>query len=179
MQQKGFTLAELLVSLTVGALLFAVGIPSLNALVQNSNQIQLANELLSSLHFARDLAITRNVRVTMCSSSDGAGCDAAPWSDGWIVFADPDDDRAVDADETIDRAVSEIDADSVTSGEFGAFLVYRPNGRVMANTIAENTGEITICDQRGADHARVAIIDVSGRPRVGRERMDGSAPVCP
>jgi type IV fimbrial biogenesis protein FimT len=136
--------------------------------------------MVSSLHFARDLAITRNVRVTMCPSDDGATCaDGGVWSEGWLVFVDTDGDQQVDGGETIERTVGELEAPSVESAEFGDFLIYRPNGRVMVNAVGENTGELTFCDDRGAEHARVLIIDMSGRPRVSNQTANGGTPTCP
>ena len=75
--------------------------------------------------------------------------------------------------------MAEIEAPSVESTEFGDFLIYRPNGRVMVDALGENTGELTFCDIRGADHARVVIIDISGRPRVAHQAADGGTPTCP
>jgi type IV fimbrial biogenesis protein FimT len=179
-RQRGFTLFEMLVALAIAALLLSVGVPSYTDFVRNANQVTSSNEMLASLHFARDLAITRNVRVTVCPSSDGASCDdGGAWNQGWIVFVDINGDRQVDGGETIERAVAEIEAPSVESTEFGDFLIYRPNGRVMVDALGENTGELTFCDIRGADHARVVIIDISGRPRVAHQAADGGTPTCP
>jgi type IV fimbrial biogenesis protein FimT len=175
---RGFTLAELLIAIAVGALLFAVGIPSLTAFVRNSAQVSATNELVATLHFARDLAVTRNTRVTVCPSANGATCQGVDWNEGWIVFEDPDSDRVVDADETIERTGDDVGALAFTTGEFGGFLIFRPNGRVMGNDIRDNMGEFTVCDDRGDQHARVVIIDISGRPRVSDVMADGSAPSC-
>lgn len=176
---KGFTLAELLVAIAVGAILLSVAVPSYSLFLQNSRQAASANELLSSLHFARDLAISRNQRVVMCRSATGAGCQPGAWSDGWIVFVDGNNDRAVSAGEPIEQALASVDAPSVDTGDFGAYLVYRPNGRVMVDDVRDNTGQFTLCDERGAAHARVVGIDISGRPRVSDRNLDGSVPVCP
>lgn len=179
MREKGFTLAELLITLAVGSILLSVAVPSYTVFVRNAGQVASANELISSLHHARDLAITRNMRVTVCPSSAGADCEATSWDEGWIVFADPDDSRSVNGTESVGRVVSDVEALSISSDEFGSFLVYRPNGRAMAGSVTDNTGELTLCDERGSEHARVVIVDVSGRPRVSRTAADGSAPQCP
>ena len=179
MRQKGFTLAELLVTVAVGAMLLAIGVPSYTTFVQNASQITAANELLASMHLARDIAITRNVRVTVCPSSDGTDCNPVSWTEGWIVFIDADGDRQADAGEPIERDVGGLRARSVTSAQFRDFLIFRPSGRVMVNSVAENTGELTFCDKRGAAHARVLMVDMSGRPRVSRKSADGDEPVCP
>jgi type IV fimbrial biogenesis protein FimT len=101
------------------------------------------------------------------------------WEQGWIVFVDTDGNGRVDAAESIDRAVGRMGPLSLSSVEFQVFMIYRPNGRVMVNNVQENVGEFTVCDERGSDHARVIVIDLSGRPRVSRFNADGGAPVCP
>lgn len=176
--QGGFTLAELLVSLAVGALLLSLGVPSYSQFTQNSQQVTSANELLSSLHSARDLAVTRNARVTVCPSSNGVNCGGAKWHSGWIVFVDPNGNRVVDADETVSIAGDPFDSVEVSTEDFPQFLLYRPNGRVMVGNVRENMGEFTLCDRRGAAHARVVQVDISGRPQVAKSSADGTAPVC-
>lgn len=122
-RQAGFTLAELLVTLLVGSILLSVGVPSYTTFVRNANQVSSANEFLSALHFARDLAVTRNVRVAVCASAGGADCEATTWENGWIVFADQDDSRTVSGAETLARVNSSISASSAASAEFPSLLV--------------------------------------------------------
>ena len=108
-RQIGFTLGELLVSMTVIALLLGIGVPSYNSVVLNARQVSSANELLSSMHLARDIAITRNLRVTMCPSASGNDCEAVSWRQGWIVFHDTNENGSTDPGETIERVVEAVD----------------------------------------------------------------------
>jgi type IV fimbrial biogenesis protein FimT len=165
--------------LAISGLLLSIGVPSYITFVRNARQVTSANELLATLHFARDLAITRNARITICPSQAGVNCDPVGWHEGWIVFIDNNGDRAVDVGEIIERAVAGLETPSIDSAEFGGFLIYRPNGRAMANTVAQNTGELALCDERGSSHARVLIIDMSGRPRVSKTTAGGDEPTCP
>lgn len=179
MCQKGFTLAELLITIAVGAVLMALGVPAYTTFIQSTRQTASVNELVATLQSARDLAVARNARVTVCPSSDGDDCDAVSWTEGWIVFQDLDGSGNVDGAETIDRAVDGVAIPSITTGEFPDFLIYRPNGRIMVEDVADNTGQLTFCDQRGAARARVLIIDVNGRPRTSDKQADGTSPICP
>jgi type IV fimbrial biogenesis protein FimT len=179
LKQNGFTLLELMVSLAVGAIVLTVAVPNYSSFVRNSRQTATANELLGALVLARDLAVTRNTRVTVCSSNDGAACGAGKWAEGWIAFLDEDADGAVDGGEDIERVVKDVGALSFASDEFPDFVVYRPTGRAMTADITQNTGAFTLCDERGAAHARVVLIDMSGRPRVSDTLADGSTPSCP
>jgi len=178
-KQAGFSLAELLATIGIGALLLSVGLPGLAEFSKNARQVSVSNDLLADFHYARDLAVTNNSRVTICPSSNGASCNGAGWEDGHIVFVDLDGDRVVDADEAIQRVGSEMGNVNIATAEFGAAISFRPNGRAMANTVRDNSGEFIICDDRGAEHARALIVDVSGRARVSHEDSRGAMPSCP
>jgi hypothetical protein len=67
---------------------------------------------------------------------------------------------------------------NIESDQFGQFLMYRPNGRVMNSSVNGNLGEFTFCDSRGSTYAKVLIIDLSGRPRISRTLANGTSPVC-
>jgi type IV fimbrial biogenesis protein FimT len=177
--QRGFSFPELLATVGIGALLLSVGIPGLTSFTKNARQISVSNELLADIHYARDLAITNNDRVTICPSSNGATCNGAGWADGRIVFIDLDGDRVVDVEETVKRVTADMRDIDVATAEFGAAITYLPNGRAMAETVRDNTGEFIICDDRGADHARALIVDISGRARISQENARGAPPTCP
>lgn len=178
-RQKGFTLTELLTATAVMAITASVAIPSFNATMNNNRRATAVNELFNTMQSARSEAITRNAQVTVCPSSNGLNCEAVGWENGWIYFPDSNRNRTVDAGEQILGASPERKRLTVTSVEFGRFMAYRPNGRVMVNLPAENTGNLVVCDPRGADEARVLIIDASGQPRVADHMLNGAAPACP
>lgn len=170
--QRGFTLIELLVTLTVLAIVVGIGVPGLRDFTLNNRRVAAVNEVIASLALARSESIARNVTVSMCPSEDGAGCSAAAWSAGWIIFSDADGNGAPNDDDVIIRAVEEVDGLSVTSPELAAGLTYRPNGRIR------NRGQLVFCDPRGAEHARVVQLDMVGRPIVAKSLINGVPPAC-
>ena len=139
----------------------------------------VANEMLADFHYARDLAIASNSRVTICPSSNGLTCNGAGWEDGRIVFLDTDGSLTLNGAETVQRVTGDAGDVDVNTAEFGASITYRPNGRAMANIVRNNTGEFIVCDDRGSSHARALIVDMSGRPRVSHEDSSGLPPTCP
>ncbi len=177
--QRGFTLAELIATLGIVALLLSMAAPGLGELTKNTRQVTSANELLSDFHFARDLAITSNSRVTVCPSAGGLDCELVSWAAGRIIFVDLDSDRTVSGGETVRRISGDLGETTIETTEFGTSISYRPNGRAMAELVRDNTGEFTLCDDRGSTHARVIVVEMSGRPRVSREDSAGLAPSCP
>ena len=176
--QNGFTLIELMTAVGLTGLLLSMAVPAMGMFVSNARQTGAINDFVSTLHVARGAAITTNTRVTLCPSAGGADCETVSWNQGWIAFQDPDSDQKVDPGETIVTTSGAVEGLTLNSGEFGQFLMYRPNGRVMNVTVNGNSGEFTVCDQRGADHAKVMIIELSGRPRLSEKLANGNAPSC-
>jgi type IV fimbrial biogenesis protein FimT len=177
-KQRGYTLAELMTTLTVVGVSLSFAIPTFMTVVNNNRRATAVNQLVSTMHLARSEAVTRNLQVTICPSTDGIRCEATPWEKGWLAFPDLDSDRQVDANEVVIATGNDFSNIDISTIEFPTFLVYRPNGRVMVNNIGQNTGQLTFCDKRGADHARVVVINSSGQPRLSEYQMDGSKPVC-
>ncbi len=177
-REHGFTLLELMTTLAIGGILLSMAVPALQSFTNNAKRSSAVNDFVSSMHLARNTAITTNARVTICPSAGGVNCEAVDWEDGFIVFADPDSDQNVDAGEVILSVSAALEGISATSAEFPNFLMYRPNGRAMTAAAAGNSGQLTFCDIRGADHARVVIIELSGRPKLSEYQADGSAPAC-
>jgi len=178
-KQRGFTLGELLTTMTVVGLSLSFAVPSFNTIVNNNRRATGINQLVSTMYLARSEAITRNSQITVCPSKNGGGCEAVGWNEGWLLFTDTNRDRSVDPGEFILSHMPAQTRLEIQSAEFGTFFVYRPNGRLMVNTPAENTGQMTICDPRGAEHARVLIVNASGHPQLSEYQSDGSSPVCP
>ena len=178
-RNHGFTLAELMVTLAVFSILVTVGVPSFNQTLLNNRQVSSLNILVGSMQLARSEAIARNRRVTVCASSDGATC-GADWSNGWVLFVDGNADGQVNGAEVVLRSVNDIVNLNIAPAGIANNFMYRPNGRMMANNnIRTNTGQFTVCDIRGSEHARSIVVDASGRPRASKYNLDGSAPVCP
>lgn len=179
MRQKGYTLIELLTTLGVATVLISVAMPGMQSFRMNSRQSGKVNELLSIMHLARNTAITSNTRVTLCSSSNGNSCESVAWDKGWIAFVDKDSDQNVDDDEAVIRVGTGVDGVTISSGQYSDFLMYRPNGRAMGDVPSKNSGQFTVCDRRGSQHAKAIVIDLSGRPRVVDNDSYGISLSCP
>ena len=177
-RQKGFTLIVLMTAIGIGAVLLSVAVPGLQAITANSKQRSDVNELVSAFHLARNTAITTNNRVTVCASSNGESCESVAWSEGWIVFTDLNSDQTIDDNESLIRAGTGSIGVVIASSQFPQFLMYRPSGRVMNASTATNSGDFSVCDDRGSERAKVVSIELSGRPRVSHYLASGSSPSC-
>ena len=89
-KQVGFTVLELIVTMTIAAILLSVGIPSFINTILTNRLAGATNEMVSMLMYARAEGVKRNSPVIICRSSNGASCNnpAGGWEAGWIVFID-------------------------------------------------------------------------------------------
>jgi type IV fimbrial biogenesis protein FimT len=100
MRSRGFTLVELLVVMTIGAILVAAAIPSMQWLITTTRTSNGTNSLVSSFELARSEAIRRGTIVSVCRTLDpnaapaalacsnaaGGGFAAGDWGSGWVSF---------------------------------------------------------------------------------------------
>ena len=177
---RGYTLIELLTAVAVMAVLASVAIPGMQNIVLDNRRVAATNDFVYTMQLARSEAISRNQRVAVCASINGQACASqADWSAGWIMFNDINlDGNPSGGVETILRYIEvkgDLDIFPVT---FTGAYTYRPSGRIMGATTAENNGEFVFCDRRGTEKARVIVVANSGRPRLSKTRANGSAPGC-
>lgn len=177
-KEKGFTLVEVIVTMAISVLMLSMAVPSMSTFLSNSRQSAAINDFVASVRMARSTAIEANTDVTICPSASGRNCESVGWHEGWIVFKDLDNNQAVDDNDTIVRIYDRASGVAIYPSQTDPFLRYRPNGRIVHQQISGSAGDFTVCDSRGADYARVMILDLSGRPLLTKTLTDGSLPSC-
>lgn len=152
---QGFTLIELMVTLTIAAILLSLAVPSLAAFVQSARLRGSSNELASALMFARSEAIKRGHAVTVCKSANpsalGPSCGtSATWQQGWLVFVDYDKDGVVDGSSTPPDLVLRVGSPDVpglgvtVASNFKNYIQYTSNGvSVGSDKLAD--GNLSMC----------------------------------
>ena len=92
-RDNGFTLLEVMIVVTIMAVLAAMAIPSISDFIEKRKIINAAEAVYSQLQFARSQAISRSSRVYVkFGYSDGSGSDATTWLMGLHQHAPPDND---------------------------------------------------------------------------------------
>ena len=173
---SGVTVMELLVSMTIAAVLLALAVPAFDAVMTTTRLSSASNSLLSSLYLARSEAIKRNGRVAVCKSQDGASCaSTGDWDQGWLVFSDTDNDAQVDASETVILRVLALDGGLSARGNSNVanYVSYASVGATQLTSGAFQAGTITICrESSSAGEGRSIIISATGRARVEKVNVE-------
>ena len=172
--RKGFTVIELMVTLSITAILLSLGVPAF----QDFSSRQRMNASISALHsdllYGRSQAIYRNTQVVACPGSPSGGCtESTDWTVGWIIFGDSNTDRQHQDGEDLLRHTQGLDNIMIHSSIGRTNFRFYPNG-----TTPGSNGSFSLCGLGGPEHARKLVISNLGRIR--RDEAENLDPVhCP
>jgi type IV fimbrial biogenesis protein FimT len=162
---NGFTLCELLCTLTIISVLTTLGIPSFTDLVENTKSQDLYNQLFTLIQYTRSKAAFLNEDVILCPTTDENTC-INDWQRPVMIFVDKNRNRRRDNSEDIDR-ISQLHTTNST-----LTLTWRASGtsrylRFISNgSTASQNGSFRICPQSGRlEHTKKIIVYMSGRAR--------------
>lgn len=178
-KDSGFTIIELMVTISVAAILAAVAIPSMQDLIARNQITSANNELVAATMYARSEAVLRGVPVRVCNSDTTTSSSSASitcstgtsWASGWIVFVDANGDDTRTTSGTTEPVLrvftntsNSISITPATGNALG--VVYDRTGRAAgvpdsgAHTTSGAT--FTTCSPKLAE-GRVLSITLSGR----------------
>jgi type IV fimbrial biogenesis protein FimT len=170
----GFTLLEILATLSIVALLLAVGVPSLQHFTQRQQMKAAVGSLHNDLLLARSEAIVRNLEVVACPGAPAVGCaGASDWSRGWIVFGDGNGDRQRQASEALLRHGPGFERIRIASSSGRSSVRFFPDGSAPGSN-----GSIAFCGDGGPLQAWRLVVSNIGRVRAAEyPEIDPAA--CP
>lgn len=160
----GFTAFELLVSMAVAAILMATAVPSFKSYTWNLRLKTGIEALRTDLNLARNRAISMNATTVVCPVSDPTAnieltCAAvSEWQQGWMVFADTNEDRQRQPVEPILKKTGGIEFLNISSSLARNALRFYPNG-----TAPGSNATVVFCDRRGAAYGGKISLSNSGR----------------
>ncbi len=159
-RQAGFTLTELMVTIAIAAILLTIGLPSFQATIRSNRVSTANNEMVASIAMARSEAM-RNKRGAAICAAAGANACGNDWNNGWLVWADRNADRTLDAGETVVRYVQPHTHLTLQADNGGAALGFDSRG--AAASAVSFTLQPTDCP---AGHEVVNTIAMNGSGQV-------------
>lgn len=171
-REGGFTLIELLVTLLVAAVILTVAIPSFRSVMERNRVATAADQIMSSLNYARSAAVNRGVSVTLCPSTSGTNCtstNAASLPQGWIVFTDAGTPGTVDGTDKVLRVGNAAAGTQVLvqSGFANGYTTYSSDG-----FSASGGGSLDVCPTGSGQPGALVTINPAGG-------VSSSAITCP
>jgi type IV fimbrial biogenesis protein FimT len=165
----GFSLLELMVTLTVAGIVMAVAVPAFQGLSIGNRLTTQANEIVAAMNLARSEAIKRNATIVLCraESDTATACADAPeaW-ENWILLAP----SGVLRRGTINTFNDSIVLESTLTNDRASFS---SDGLVRTGGALVNDNEFVLCSTGGhTDNIRRITLGAGSRPSTAMETGD-------
>jgi type IV fimbrial biogenesis protein FimT len=92
---SGFTIIELMVTITVASVLLGLAVPAFTNMIRNTRIANQTNAIVGALNYARAETSVRGMPISICAANDAGrtncvapSTDATTWQNGWIIFTD-------------------------------------------------------------------------------------------
>lgn len=170
---RGFTLLELLVTMTVVVVLGAIAVPALSNMIINNRMATQANALVTSLNYARSEAVSAARTVRLCPYTENSSAstpatryackDSTSWTGGWMVYRpNVDETGAETGGDEILRVFDPVHQGDTLIGS-AKTISYQSNGFLRDASAPSFTLNPSVCH----DHQKRSItLSLQGRPRV-------------
>lgn len=160
--QKGVTLIELMVTVSIVAIILMFVAPSVQNILIKNRIIAEINETSSLIQYARHHAIDEQTQVVVCPSADYSVC-STDWTDAKIVFIDTDSNNIRGVNEEL---LVTIGATSKTNIMTATNNIIRFEETGEANLASE----VKICHKDGdVSYAKSLFISLQGRVKMSTD----------
>lgn len=159
---RGYTLVEVLICITILALLFAFAVPSFKKMITQNRIVAEINEVSAIIQFARHQAIDEHTVTLLCPTVDFLAC-SRDWNLPKMVFADINFNRLRDGDERILAGTSAISSHNYLTGPAGQI-------RFSEAGVVNSPATLTLCHRDNErEYARAVTISLQGRVKRSRD----------
>lgn len=181
----GFSLLELMLTVSVAAITLAIGAPTFMDVIRNNRLTTASNDLQRSTQLARAEAVKRQLPVVVCATAD-ASVDRPTCNDGkfsqWFVFIDTDGDWTLDDNEPIVEQHHAPESTITVKNNGNGIISYAATGFASTPLASGKvpTNRVILCDKRGNQQvgnsnistARAMIIEATGRTRITKDKTE-------
>ncbi len=152
-KNRGFSLIELIITLLIGSILLAWGIPNYRDFKIRKHVTDVANQTVYSLSFARAEAVRYGTNVTVAPNAGG-------WQSGWTITAigvDGNPDRVLAVQDPIDSIVT-----FSQTGPLSGTVTFNRIGGLTGS----NAGRFDITNSEATGVNKSVLISLNGTSKV-------------
>lgn len=172
--QNGFSLLELLLTMSLVGLLLSLGVPHLHNILRSNAVSVEVNKLIRTVHLAKVEAAKHYREVVVCPSADQAQCadDVSAWRRGWLLFVNLDHDIPA----RVDQGEPLLLAHRVAEGVL--VVANRARFKFHHYALRSTNGTVVFCSKPEPSVSKAVVISYTGRPRAANKRRDGNPYDC-
>lgn len=163
MLSRGYTLIELLFTLSILVITLTIGIPSLSKQIEKAQTKNATQKLRDAIEHARSLAVFQNTRSVLIANNQ-------KWEKGWVLFSDANSNGIQDADEITIEFGDELKQVRIkASTPMNAYISFigtgesRQIGRINGGGFM--SGNIKVCPHNSGEGYKL-VLARGGRTRV-------------
>jgi|GEM_PF-188600 len=168
----GFTIIEVLIVLSLMAVLASIAVSDMN-LLTTSKILKARDNFFIALNKARNLAINHNSPVSLCKSANMAKCtNQDGYEQGWIIFTDVDRDGKYDSGER-KFSLSNLNLGSISirgNNNFKNRVTFLPSGD------STTFGRFVLCHNSRLKTSEMIFINSTGKPRIAPDNNKNRIP---
>ena len=156
----GFTLTELMVTVSIAGIMLAVAVPNLRSLILDNRLASQSAEFTGALAMARSEAGRRSSRVVVSPATSG-------FDGGWRIWVDSNGNTLLDPGETVLRIHEDLRGNTLAGTGAALPIVYLPSG--FMDITAGAARIFRLCDSRSGEKGREIRITATGRVSINRD----------
>lgn len=164
---RGFTLLELLITISIVFILIFVAVPNLIDFHHKQNADTVRADIRRTLSVARQYAVSTQKTITACGIVDTHTCTKNNIS-GFLVFVDENNNKALDSNEylLLNRELKHQGFLKLSASLGAKHIQFNGNGS------SKQAGSFIYCVPEKPTLARRIVFSMTGRSYIGRD-MDG------
>jgi type IV fimbrial biogenesis protein FimT len=179
-RNAGFTLLELMIVISIVAILTAIAVPSFDYLNNQRISQGQVESLQRALSMARQMAIAKNRQTVVCPSNNGSSCsNSKDWSFGYMVYVEKNGNSTFNADQDeLIEYVTGVKNVAARQGSSGLAHALTSSSSLPVKFSAQGSAvlsnqTLTYCDNEGEARFEV-VVSNSGRIKIARDNIDSS-----
>lgn len=150
---------ELLITLSIAAIMLTIAIPSFRDFLLNNRITSQTNDFVLALASAKSEAVKRGVRVTVCSRATNASCaGSTTWDTGWLVFVDNDGLGTVNGLDEVLQVREPLEGNNTLRAGARQRVTFQNTG--FSSGFNDT---FRLCDTRGTANGRSITVSMLGR----------------